>query len=217
MAPVLTGGRDLMSDTFPMRKPSVDDDDRSILVEESGTHERPRLPRKSRAPIDFDEPEPSMTALAWIAARALEQGDPLAEADFHMAYGLYDQAADLVRLAIEREPSRRDLKLKLLEVFFVWGNKDQFLQTARTLADSRDSAEPGEWEKIVIMGKQLAPEDALFSATYSGPGPAVDLNLEGGQNHIDFDLHGEPMVEFTPEGGMDLDLGSASRDPMNDG
>ena len=102
-------------------------------------------------------------------------------------------------------------------MFFVWGNKDQFLQTARTLADTRDSAEPGEWEKILIMGKQLAPEDALFSATYSGPGPAVDLNLEGGQNHIDFDLHGEPMVEFTPEGGMDLDLGSASRDPMKTG
>ena len=80
-----------------------------------------------------------------------------------MAYGLYDQAADLVRLAIEREPSRRDLKLKLLEVFFVWGNKDQFLQTARDLAGTRDVAEPGEWEKILIMGKQLAPEDPLFS------------------------------------------------------
>ena len=34
----------------------------------------------------------------------LDQGDPLAEADFHMAYGLYDQAADLVRIALEREP-----------------------------------------------------------------------------------------------------------------
>ena len=113
-----------------------------------------------------------------------------------MAYGLYDQAADLVRLAIEREPERRDLKLKLLEVFFVWGNKDQFLQTARDLADSRDQAEPGEWEKIVIMGKQLAPEDrAVQRSRTAGAGPAdVDLNLEGGQNHIDFDLHGEPSV-----------------------
>ena len=40
----------------------------------------------------------------------LEAGDPLAEADFHMAYGLYDQAADLVQLAIKRAPQRRDLK-----------------------------------------------------------------------------------------------------------
>ena len=63
----------------------------------------------------------------------LDQGDPLAEADFHMAYGLYDQAADLIRIAISREPGRRDLKLKLLEVFFVWGNKEQFL-TSRARA-----------------------------------------------------------------------------------
>ena len=55
-----------------------------------------------------------------------------------MAYGLYDQAADLVQIAISREPDRRDLRLKLLEVFFVWGNKDRFLQTARELAASRE-------------------------------------------------------------------------------
>ncbi len=70
-------------------------------------------------------------------AVALDQGDPLAEADFHMAYGLYDQAADLVRIAISREPQRRDLQLKLLEVFFVWGNKEQFLQLARELVCER--------------------------------------------------------------------------------
>ncbi len=97
---------------------------------------------------------------------------------------LYDQAADLIRIAIGREPDRRDLKLKLLEVFFVWGNKEQFLQTARELAGTRAEAAPGEWEKIVIMGKQLAPEDPLFAggATVSGAASAgVDLDLEGGQ------------------------------------
>jgi len=50
----------------------------------------------------------------------IEAGDPLAEADFHMAYGLYDQAAELVQVAAKREPQRRDLKLKLVEIFFVW-------------------------------------------------------------------------------------------------
>ncbi len=99
----------------------------------------------------------------------LDQGDPLAEADFHMAYGLYDQAADLVRIAIQREPQRRDLKLKLLEVFFVWGNKEQFLTTARELADTRAGSEAGEWEKIVIMGKQIAPEDPICSPMAARP------------------------------------------------
>ncbi len=215
LAPFAVGGsaaeRDPSSNTFPLRKPVLDRED-PILVEESGTHERPVLGNKkdTRTVVDLDEGTHSMVVPTLDSTAALEQGDPLAEADFHMAYGLYDQAADLVKLAIQREPNRRDLKLKLLEVFFVWGNKDQFLQTARDLADSRDSAAPGEWEKIVIMGKQLAPEDALFSQSYSGAGPAVDLNLEGGQNLIDFDLHGEPAVSLTPDGGVDMDLSGST-------
>ena len=143
----------------------------------------------------------------------LDQGDPLAEADFHMAYGLYDQAADLVRIAIAREPERRDLKTKLLEVFFVWGNKEQFLQAARELAETREQAAPGEWEKIVIMGKQLAPEDDLFGSgagVSSAAAGGVDLDLEGGQSRVDFDLLGEPVPDG--EGGVDLDIGSALGD-----
>ena len=145
----------------------------------------------------------------------LDQGDPLAEADFHMAYGLYDQAADLIRIAISREPGRRDLKLKLLEVFFVWGNKEQFLSAARELAESRQEAAPGEWEKILIMGKQLAPEDALFSGAGGVTGAAaggVDLDLEGGQSRVDFDLVGDPVPTEDGGHGLDLDIGTAVGD-----
>jgi pilus assembly protein FimV len=134
-----------------------------------------------------------------------------------MAYGLYDQAADLIRIAISREPTRRDLKLKLLEVFFVWGNKEQFLQTARELAESKADAAPGEWEKILIMGKQLAPEDPLFTGSAGVSGATaggVDLDLEGGQSRVDFDLLGEPVPGEAAQ-GVDLDIGAAvgDRDP----
>jgi pilus assembly protein FimV len=128
-----------------------------------------------------------------------------------MAYGLYDQAADLVRIAIEREPARRDLKLKLLEIYFVWGNKDSFLQTARQLHETRSKAAAGEWDKIVIMGRQIAPEDPLFSQAASGSAAAdVDLNLEGGENRVDLDVLGAP--EGDRAGGIDLDLGGVLED-----
>lgn len=185
----------------------------AFLVEESGTHERPRFEEQPRpAPVAARPVTTSDQTISSETAINLDQGDPLAEADFHMAYGLYDQAADLVRIAISREPDRRDLKLKLLEVFFVWGNKDQFLLTARELAGSRSRAAPGEWEKIVIMGKQLAPEDALFSggAAFSGAAAGgVDLDLEGGQNRVDFDLLGEPVSGGQASDGIDLDIGGA--------
>jgi pilus assembly protein FimV len=202
-------------DTPSMRPsgPSTSTREDAFLVEESGTHERPHfaggaMPVASPARhVSSDETISSETAIN------LDQGDPLAEADFHMAYGLYDQAADLIRIAISREPARRDLKLKLLEVFFVWGNKDQFLHTARELADTRAEAQPGEWEKIVIMGKQLAPEDPLF-ASGGGVGAmagGVDLDLEGGQSRVDFDLLGEPVPGAAGD-GVDLDIGSALGD-----
>jgi pilus assembly protein FimV len=204
-------------DTAPVRPLSAATDDGAFLVEESGTHERPRFPGGA-APtaaaarhVSTDETVSSETAIN------LDQGDPLAEADFHMAYGLYDQAADLIRIAISREPNRRDLKLKLLEVFFVWGNKEQFLHSARELADTRANAAPGEWEKIVIMGKQLAPDDPLFTgggAVSGAMAGGVDLDLEGGESRVDFDLLGDP-VPGHEETGVDLDIGSALGDEEN--
>jgi pilus assembly protein FimV len=102
----------------------------------------------------------------------------------------------------------------------VWGNKEQFLQTARELAGTRDAAQPGEWEKVVIMGKQLAPEDTLFSQAYGAVSPAsVDLNLEGGQNLVDFDLPSESSTRLPALGdggtnefsGLDFVLDDPSR------
>ncbi len=184
----------------PARSPARRDD--SFLVEESGPHERPDFgPMAQAEPLTQQAPAPlkaNEDTLSSEAAINLDQGDPLAEADFHMAYGLYDQAADLVRIALEREPERRDLKLKLLEIYFVWGNKDAFLQTAKELHASQDRAAPGEWEKILIMGKQICPEDPLFARSVGsgmGAGALVDLNLEGGENRVDIDLFGEPDGE----------------------
>ena len=139
-----------------------------------------------------------------------DQQDALAEADFHMAYGLYDQAADLVKIAIGREPGRRDLKLKLLEIYFVWGNKDLFLDTARELHGSRAQAAPGEWDKVLIMGKQIAPDDSMFKGEAGAAHvDLVDVNLEGGENRVDVDLFAEPDAD--KPAGLDLEFTSGER------
>jgi pilus assembly protein FimV len=196
----------------------------TFLVEESGEREQPRFAAPAPEPVRAEKPkaEPARRSaddtLSSETAINLDQGDPLAEADFHMAYGLYDQAADLVRIAIDREPQRRDLKLKLLEIFFVWGNKDSFLQSARQLAELRGAAPDGEWEKIAIMGRQICPDDPLFAPGGGRPGAAaadVDLNLEGGENRVDLDLLGP--AEGEPAGGIDLDLGHAGEEAADTG
>ncbi|MCP5339560.1 MAG: hypothetical protein H7A16_05170 [Sinobacteraceae bacterium] len=200
-------------DTARLRRPSLaaDNDRSGFVVEESGEFEAPQTlaPAVAQAVAADD-------TLSGETGINLDQGDPLAEADFHMAYGLYDQAADLVRLASSREPERRDLKLKLAEVFFVWGNRDEFLQTARELRQTLAEGESGEWDKIVIMGKQIAPEDPLFSqAVARGAGGAgLDLQLDGGAQPLDFDVFGDgsgSTQTIESVAGSDLDFGPAPR------
>ncbi|AMN47495.1 hypothetical protein ACG33_10375 [Steroidobacter denitrificans] len=171
------------------------------------------------APMSLLEPEeaPALAAdetLSSETAVRFDQQDALAEADFHMAYGLYDQAADLVKIAIDREPARRDLKLKLLEIYFVWGNKDLFLDTARGLHAGRDNAAAGEWDKVLIMGRQIAGDDPMFQGEAGAAHvDLVDVNLEGGENRVDVDLFAEVGTDTdtdvdTASSGLDLQLSS---------
>jgi len=178
--------------------------DADIVVEERRAAEAPHArvtpvptpTEPSRKPVSIED------TLSGDVPVSIEAGDPLAEADFHMAYGLYDQAADLVQLAAKREPKRRDLKLKLLEIFFVWGNRDRFLEMAREMHGSRASAQPGEWDKIMIMGKQIAPDDALFAGAAHTPSAGLDMELHAAAGDLDMDLGAAEGV------GPDLDLSS---------
>lgn len=173
----------------------------------------PQAPEPSRKPVTVED------TLSGEGPVSIEAGDPLAEADFHMAYGLYDQAADLVQVAAKREPQRRDLKLKLLEIFFVWGNKDRFLEVAREMAGSRASGQPGEWDKILIMGRQLAPDDPLFAGPVRGATESLDMELNAADAPLDIELTATkagtlPEVDLTAtaprvddgEGGLDFVL-----------
>ena len=173
----------------------------------------PRAPEPSRKPVTAED------TLSGEGPVSVEAGDPLAEADFHMAYGLYDQAADLVQVASKREPQRRDLKLKLLEIFFVWGNKDRFLEVAREMSGSRANAQPGEWDKVLIMGRQLAPEDPLFAGPVRSVPESLDMELSATQAPLDIELTATkvgmlPDVDLTDtaprvqgaEGGLDFVL-----------
>jgi pilus assembly protein FimV len=73
---------------------------------------------------------------------------------------------DVLKKAVEREPERRDLRMKLLETYFTAAatNRQGFLEVAQKLARDRDRLGEGEWDKIASMGKQIASDTALFSS-----------------------------------------------------
>jgi pilus assembly protein FimV len=159
-------------------------------------------------------PEDSEETLSSQTVINLDQADPIAEADFHMAYGLYDQAAELVSKALETQPGNRNLKLKLLEVFFVWGNKEAFLDAAQALRDEMGDQPDGDWDKVIIMGKQICPDEPLFADATAAAGE-VDLDLEAGDSEPALDLaFDDPSISDDDTGthaaagdGLDLDFG----------
>ena len=181
-------------ETAELERPATLEESDSFVVEE-----RPIARPKAEAPRPSAGHEETISA---EAALDLDQADPLAEADFHMAYGLYDQAVDLVRMALQRSPDRNDLKLKLAEIHFVAGDTPQFLSVAR---DLRKTLGPGgDWDRIVIMGRQLAHDEPMFAGGVQDAG--VDLSLEGGDNLVDIDLLSAPEGDE----GLDLDLGKVA-------
>ena len=104
----------------------------------------------------------------------LDANDPLSEADFHLAYGLYDEAASLLKQALVKEPQRQDLRLKLAETYFAGGKPMEFQETAESLHGHIGAS---DWQKIAIMGRQLCPDSSLFKSDGNAPSPDIDLSL----------------------------------------
>lgn len=104
----------------------------------------------------------------------LGDNDPLSEADFHLAYGLYDEAILLLKAATVQQPGRTDLKVKLAETYFAAGRPLEFQELAEELKDSLSAA---EWSKLAIMGAQICPDVALFQSAGGEGSLDADFDL----------------------------------------
>ncbi len=73
---------------------------------------------------------------------------------------------DVLKMAIQREPDRSDLSMKLLETYYAAAatNRRGFLEVVQRLSRDRDRLAKSDWKKIAFMGKQIAADTASFSA-----------------------------------------------------
>ncbi len=165
--------------------------------------------------LEEESETPLERTISTDSAVNLDQADPIAESDFHMAYGLYDQAADLLTKAVEVDLERKDLRMKLLEVYFIWENQDGFLQEAVALQERIGETGDADWNKVLIMGKQICPDEGIFSgdAVPTSSADSVDLEFgeDGGADEIDIALddgdESSVDLQFDEESaGLDLDL-----------
>ena len=94
--------------------------------------------------------------------------DPTEEADVYIAYGRYEQAEQLLRLALEMEPNRLALRHKLLEVYFASRDASAFgALFSEMKAAGKEVEDPAAWQRALRMGRQLNPIDPAFAGTAS--------------------------------------------------
>lgn len=143
----------------------------------------------------------------------LERRDPLAAADVHLANGDDARAAAVLRAAIEREPDRLELRVKLLDVLAVQRDSMSFEEQALQVRDMTGGKGP-TWDRVSALGRELDP----FNVTYGGK----EVDLTGfeqpeGPGEPAFDAQGMPIEreERDLEGFGDGDApGMPALDPV---
>jgi pilus assembly protein FimV len=137
---------------------------------------------------------------------AEEQDDVLNEVDVYLAYGLYDNAEDLLKESLEEHPDRADYRAKLLDTYFATKNASGFTQEAEALK-SLGGAAHRYWDRVQIMGYELAPENELFADARDSDLSVADLEYAK-PDSPDFDIGAED--DITDFSSTDFDLGSDS-------
>lgn len=97
-----------------------------------------------------------------------ETGDAIAEAEIYVAYGRYDQAAEMLKSAISREPERSDLRVKLLEIYLDTHDRENFLREFEALEalgdDDAVSRVKESMSAIEGVSDWLRPDEAAGTA-----------------------------------------------------
>ena len=190
------------------------------------------LSRRRRSRADADEP-PGASRLGKAAATAagaaaitadataapepapaaVEDVDPLAEAEVYIAYGRDGQAEEILKEALAKDPKREDAQLKLLEIYSARKDKAAFGKLAGEL-NKQTGGSGDNWIKAAAMGYALDPSNSLYAAgkdavvaTADTAVADVDLDLGLGEAGTSTDITLDAGTAGAGTDGAILDLG----------
>lgn len=176
----------------------------------------------SAGPATF-APPPPQTVIPTPALKPSADTDEslLAEVEESIAKGRLNHAAELLEAAIEREPARSDLRLKLMEVYGLQGDRDGFIGQERQLvANGKNHADVEQLKSrfpamlgVAAVAASAAAVAAEMDAEYvkqlleDEPGAADSID---GTFDSDFDLSldetDEPAADELTAADFDDDL-----------
>ncbi|PAU51118.1 peptigoglycan-binding protein LysM [Pseudomonas sp. PIC25] len=167
-----------------------------------------------RSPVSQAQPEERVTA---------QTSDALGEADIYIAYGRFNQAAELLQNAINDEPHRKDLRLKLMEVYAELGDREGFARQENELREIGGAGQEVEQLKakypamVALAGGMAAAaaaddfdsfdlDDLALDEPAQGAVPAAQGNLDDA-----FDLSLDDL-----EADLERDLKSSAAPASDD-
>ncbi len=187
--------------------------------------------------------DPGPDATPEATGDAIDLDVTLQEVDVYLAYGLYDHAEELLHKVKAAYPGHTDLMARLLDSYYATKNVADFEAEAMILKSTGDAADP-YWEKVTIMGYELAPHNEMFAEgknknlgaleleTAKPDLPDFNLAVIDESDHdldkpevdleddtVDLDLELVTTAEVRPEGDtidLNLDLEAAEVSPVNE-
>lgn len=120
-------------------------------------------PTVAAAPIEAPVSAPAIFAPVEKPVEEIVDVDPVEQADMYLTYGKADQAAAVLSEALEDAPRRKDLYVKLLDVYAGMDRRDDYLELAERMR-GRFGPHNSAWQEVAAQGAQLFPGHPLFAA-----------------------------------------------------
>lgn len=161
-----------------------------------------------------------------------DEVDPLAETEVYLAYGRDEQAEEILKDAVAKDPTRHELKVKLLEIYAHRKDVGAFETLAEELYAAQEGRGGDLWNHVAEMGKKLNPGNPMFQAVAPPDEPSLPMSIpsspaaagsmasdvldfepptdRGGEAQTpSFDVDTEDLKEASSGLDFDLDMGGA--------
>ena len=142
-----------------------------------------------------------------------DEVDPIAEAEVYLAYGRDAQAEEILKDALKKDPQRQEIYLKLLEIH-AQHNKPSAFETVAAELYSVSQGQGETWQKAVGLGRQLDPNNPMFTEGGSGAAAAAaaasagKLAAEGEAPASAVEARAKAEPARIPDSGVPADVAS---------
>ncbi len=89
--------------------------------------------------------------------------DPIEQADLYLTYGKSEQAITVMHEALDENPRRKELYVKLLDMYATLDRRSDYLELAERMR-GRFGPHNAAWQEVAVQGSRLFPGNALFAS-----------------------------------------------------